>query len=130
MVHVKFRGMERSEVTQEVVTERISQAIERFPKGSPRHVVVTLGMENSPVKAGPDLFKVRTEIIGGKYHGLILEKSARDLYAALAQVADALLERINRFSDRLRVKALKDRRGLASKRRRASTATEDQGEAK
>lgn len=116
MVQVKFSNMEKSETAIGIAKDRISEAIARFPKGQPRMVVVTLGMENSPRQAGPDLFKVRTEVIGGRYHGMILEKSASDLYLALAEVTGRLLERFNRFSDRIRTKDLKQRRKLSSRR--------------
>jgi len=121
MISVKFKNMEKSELATNLVKERITDAVTKFPKGRPRAVVVTLGMENSPTKAGPDLFKVRTEIVGGRYHGLILEKEAPDMYKALAEVTDGLLERLNRFSDRLRTKARKQRREFASKQN-SSTA--------
>lgn len=115
MIQVKFKNMEESELVARIAKERITDAVLKFPKGHPKSVVVTLGMENAPKQAGPDLFKVRTEIIGGRYHGLILEKEARDLYKALAYVSDGLLERLNRFSDRVRTKARKQRREFASK---------------
>lgn len=118
MIRVKFKNLAKSEIIEEVARERIQEAVERFPKSHPRGVVVTVAMENSPLQRGPDLFTVKTEVVGGRYHGLILEKSAHDLYSALAKVCDALLERFNRFSDRMRTKSLKQRRGFASNRRR------------
>lgn len=124
MIHVKFKNMEKSELAARIAIERITDAVTKFPKGNPKSVVVTLGMENSPKQAGPDLFKVRTEVIGGRYHGLILEKEAPDLYKALADVSDGLLERLNRFSDRLRTKARKQRREFASKRDMPSAKAE------
>lgn len=116
MVLVKFKNLEKSDNVKDIVEERISEAVERFPRGKPRMIVVTLAMENSPLKPGPDVFRVRTELFGGRYHGLILEKSADNLYSALASVCERLLERLNRFSDRLRMKALKQSRKLTSKR--------------
>jgi ribosome-associated translation inhibitor RaiA len=115
MVHVKFKNMQKSELAVRIVKARITDAVARFPKGQARSVVVTLEMENSPKQAGPDLYKVRTEIIGGRYHGLILEKGGPSLYKALADVNDRLLERLNRISDRLRTKARKERREFISK---------------
>lgn len=116
MIHVKFKNLEKSELATSIAKERIADAVTRFPKGHARSVVVTLGMENSPKQSGPDLFTVRTEIIGGRYHGIIFEKEAPDLYLALAAVADGLLERFNRFSDRLRTKSRKQRREFESRR--------------
>lgn len=125
MIHVKFKNMEKSELATNIVMERISESVSKFPKGLPKSVVVTLGMENSPKQAGPDLFKVRTEIIGGRYHGLILEKKAPDLYKALADVSDGLLERLNRFSDRVRTMARTQRRKFVSKRDRTTSNAEE-----
>ncbi len=124
MIQVRFKNMESSAIAINIVRERIGEAVARFPNDRQRTVVVTLGMENSPTKRGPDLFKVRAEIIGGRYHGLILEKEAPDLYKALANVSDGLLERLNRFSDRLRIKARKQRRNLSSRLELANGETE------
>lgn len=118
MIQIKFKDLEPSEAARKIAHGRISDALKRFPKGKPRAVSVTLGMQNSPAKPGADVFTVRTEVFGGRYHGLILEKSSGDLYAAIADVSDRLLERFNRHSDRLRVKALKQRREFALNRRR------------
>lgn len=125
MINVKFKNMKRSELAKNIAIERIADAVTKFPKGRPKSVVVTLGMENSPTKAGPDLFKVRTEIIGGRYHGLILEKEASDLYRAVAEVSDGLLERLNRFSDRVRTKARRQNRKFASQRHISNTLESD-----
>jgi ribosome-associated translation inhibitor RaiA len=61
-------------------------------------------MDNSQFKPGPDLFKVRLVITGNKYGGIILEKSAKSLYTALAEVSNHMLERLNRFGDKQRIK--------------------------
>ena len=114
MIQVKFKNMKKSELAVGIVKARILEAVTRFPKGGARSVIVTLEMENSPKQAGPDLYKVRTEIIGGRYHGLILEKDGPNLYKALADVNDRLLERLNRVSDRLRTKDRKKRREFIS----------------
>ncbi|MFM8269576.1 MAG: hypothetical protein ACKN9V_05240, partial [Pseudomonadota bacterium] len=65
-----------------------------------------------PKQAGPDLFGVKVRIQGGAYHGIILEKKSSSLYVALADVADHFLERLNRFSDRTRVKERTQERRL------------------
>ena len=114
MVHVKFKNMEKSDIAKKIVSERIAESVGRFPKNHARTVIVTLEMENSPKQAGRDLFKVRTEILGGRYHGVILEKAGSDLYQALAEVNDGLLERLNRASDRLRTKSRKQRRQFSA----------------
>lgn len=103
MVDVKFRNMPETQLVRNVAIRRIEEAVARFPKSRPRVILVTLITENSAQKPGPDVYRARTEIVGGRYHGLILDKSAPDLYVALAGVVEGLLERLNRFSDKVRI---------------------------
>ncbi|NBV51657.1 hypothetical protein EBR78_10635 [bacterium] len=105
MIQITFKNLERSELAQEAVQDRLHEALERFPDLSQAKLLVTLAMENSPRQTGPDLFRVKLRVSGGKYHGVILEKEASSLYAALADVNEHLLERLNRFGDKFRVKA-------------------------
>lgn len=67
---------------------------------------MTLSMDNSPSQAGPDVFSVKIQCHGGRYSGVILEKSAATLYVALADLVDHLLERLNRYGDKSRVKRI------------------------
>ena len=69
-------------------------------------------MENSPLQAGPDLFKVKLHVSRGRYDGITVEKSDSNLYVALAEVVDHMLEVLNRFGDRARVKERKRAREL------------------
>lgn len=51
---------------------------------------------------------------GGRYNDVRLEKSAGNLYAALADVVEHMLKRLNRFGNRSRVKArVKERRAVS-----------------
>ncbi len=104
MVHVIFRNLEPSAFARTLVKDRLSHTIERFPDLQESRINVTLSMENSPQQAGPDLFRVRIRMAGGRYNGVILQKTASNLFVALAAADDSLLERLNRFSDRVRVK--------------------------
>ena len=65
---------------------------------------MTLEIENSPTQAGPDLFKVKIHVSRGLYNGITVEKSNSNLYVALAEMVDHLLEKFNRFGDKARVK--------------------------
>lgn len=107
MLKIVFRNLEKSELAKEMVQERLVGIVERFPDLSRGQLNVTLGMENSPRQAGPDLFTVKLRVSSGAYGGLLLEKSATNLYSALAELSEHLLERLNRFGDRKRVKARK-----------------------
>jgi ribosome-associated translation inhibitor RaiA len=104
MIQVIFKNLEKSELAKEVAIERLESVVERFPDLVASKIQVTLSMENSPIQAGPDVFTVKVHVGGGRYRGVTLQKSADHLYAALADVVEHLLERLNRFGDRHRVK--------------------------
>ena len=95
--------MERTELAKDATIERMQALLEKFPDLRDGRIDVTLEMRNSPAQAGPDLFTVRTHVVRGRYGGIRLEKSAPNLYSALADVVDHMLERLNRFGDRERV---------------------------
>jgi ribosome-associated translation inhibitor RaiA len=103
MTQIVFKNLEKSELAKEAVEAQIDGVKDRFPKLSDSKMVVTLSMDNSPRQAGPDLFRVKLRIERGVYHGVIMEKTAPNLYHALSELGDGLLERLNRHSDKIRV---------------------------
>lgn len=105
MIRIIFKNLDESELAKDVVYERIQTTIERFPDLENHRLTVTLSMDNSPLKPGPDLFIVKLLIAGNKYKNIVLEKSAMSLYAALADVVEHTLERLNRFGDKQRIKS-------------------------
>ncbi len=115
MIKVIFKNLEKSEIAREAAIERIASVVDKFQSLDDTQVLITLEMENSPSQAGPDLFKVTVHMSGGTYHGLRTVKSASSLYVALADVAEHLLEAMNRFSDKIRVKNRNKSRSLNSK---------------
>lgn len=104
MIHIKFKNLEKSEMAREAVHDRIETLVEKFPDLSQSKIQITLEMENSPTQAGPDLFKVKIHLARGRYNGITVEKSDASLYVALADLIDHMLEKLNRFGDRARVK--------------------------
>jgi len=104
MIQVKFKNLEKSEMAREVVQERIEGLVEKFEDLNESKIQVTLEMENSRLQAGPDLLRVKAHILRGRYDGVIVEKSHSNLYIALAQVVDHMLEKLNRFGDKVRVR--------------------------
>lgn len=104
MIQVKFKNLDKSELAREAVHDRIEALTEKFPDLSEAKVQVTLEMENSPIQAGPDLFKVKVHVLRSRYDGVTVEKSDSNLYVALAEVADHMLEKLNRVGDKVRVK--------------------------
>lgn len=104
MVTVVFKNLDKSDLIKETVITRLQDTIDRFPDLTGHRITVTLSMENSPQQAGPDHFTVKVHVRGKKYRDVLIEKSAMNLYLALAEVNEHLLERLNRIGDRARVK--------------------------
>jgi len=104
MIHIIFKNLKRSTLVKDVVTQRIQSVIDRFPALKDSRIHITLEMHNSPFQARPDLFSVKVHVSDGRYRGVRLEKSAQNLYVALADVVEHTLEKLNRFGDRSRVK--------------------------
>lgn len=115
MIQVIFKNLERSELAKDAALERMESVVDRFPDLGKSRISVTLSMENSPLQAGPDSFTVKIYCQGGRYKGVTLDKSASNLYAALADVVEHLLERLNRYGDRDRVKKREKARRLTAK---------------
>lgn len=115
MIQVKFKNLEKSEMAREAVHDRIESLIEKFPDMSESKIQVTLEMQNSPLQAGPDFFKVKLHLARGRYDGITVEKSDSNLYVALAEVVDHMLEVLNRYGDRTRVMERKRARDLIRK---------------
>lgn len=110
MIQITFKDLEKSELAKETALEQMESVVEKFPDLAPSRVSLTLSMQNSPTQAGPDLFTVKFYCRGGKYNGVVLERSSSNLYKALAELSDALLERLNRYGDKRRVKNIKKAR--------------------
>ena len=115
MIRIKFKNLDKSEMAREAVYERVETLSEKFPDLSDSKIQITLEMENSPLQAGPDLFKVKLHVSKGRYNGITVEKANSNLYVALADVVDHMLEKLNRFGDRARVKERKNARQIARK---------------
>lgn len=120
MIRIVFRNLQESELTKAITLERLHSALEKFPDLNSHRITVTLSMENSPFQAGPDHFKVKVLIEGRKYGSIVLEKSAVNFYAALADVVHHTLERLNRCGDRKRVKARRQERQIQQRFARGS----------
>lgn len=125
MIYIKFKNLDKSELAQEAVHERISRLIEKFPDLNDCKIRVTLEMENSPFQAGPDLFKVKLHVASGRYDGVTIEKSDSSLYVALAEIVDHMLELLNRFGDRSRVKERSRARQIAREAERSLQMREE-----
>lgn len=101
---IHFKDLDPSELAKEVILDRLTDAEARFPELRRHKTSVVLSMENSPQHPGPDVFGVKLAITGPIFKDVILEKKAGNLYMAAALLHEALLERLNRSTDRARVK--------------------------
>ncbi len=113
MIHFVFKNMDRSDFAKTAILDRLQRMVEKFPELRGQKMQVTLELLNSPIHAGPDRFLIRLNVISGRYRGIRLQKSASNLYQAVADLIDHLLERLNRFGDRHRVKSRAQARRLA-----------------
>ncbi len=113
MIQIKFKNLEKSEMAREAVQDRIEFLADKFPDLGESKMLVSLEMENSPTQAGPDLFKVKLHVSSGRYNGITVVKADSNLYVAVAEVVDHMLEKLNRFGDRVRVKERKNARHIA-----------------
>ncbi len=110
MVHVKFKNLEKSEFVYQTAIQRVSSLEEKFPALKNSRILLTLEMENSPSQPGPDSYKVQLFISRGKFHGIVVKKTDSNLYRALADLIDHMLEKLNRAGDRERVKNISKER--------------------
>ncbi|MCB0355824.1 MAG: hypothetical protein KDD40_02395 [Bdellovibrionales bacterium] len=107
MIKVIFKDLEKSELAKSVAEESMNDLVDKFPDLKNSHISLTLSMQNSPTQAGPDLFTVKFYCKTGRYRGVIMQRSAPNLYKALSELSNSLLERLNRFGDKKRVKKIK-----------------------
>lgn len=112
---IAFKNLDKSELAQEIVKERMSEFYIKFPNLRNHDVRICLSMDNSFIQAGPDLFTAKLIVQGPHFRRLILAKSAPNLYEALADLDGHLLERLNRAGDRRRIKNRNQERKLMQK---------------
>ncbi len=124
---IVFKNLEKSELAREAVHERFAGFFLKFPEISANDFQVTLEMENSPHQTGPDFFNVKVLIQKGKYAGVLVKKSRSNLYQALADVCEHLLESLNRHGDKQRIRKIQQGRSEKVKIKK-KTWTEDEPE--
>jgi ribosome-associated translation inhibitor RaiA len=110
MLKIHFKDLEPSEMAREIVTTRLGDMISKFPDLQNHNMTCTLSGENTPTQAGPDLFKIKLILTGKKFSNIVIEKKAPHLYLAIALLCESLLERLNRATDKSRIKKLRQAR--------------------
>ncbi len=90
MIRVIFQNLKPSEFVREIAVERVEQTLAKFPKLLQENTTIKVSMENSPVQAGPDVFKIKLFIPHGYRRPIVLEKAGKNLYEALATLNEKL----------------------------------------
>ena len=116
MIQIQFKGMDFSEVLHEIAMSRLQGVAAKFEDLQDGTMVMSIEMQNSPLKAGPDFFTVKVRVKSGRYRGVLVEKSSSTVPEALAEVMEHMLEVLNRFGDRKRVVDRRQARLLRAKR--------------
>jgi hypothetical protein len=117
MMRIIFRNMDRSQLAIEVISERMQSVFDKFQRLNSNDVTITLTMENSPIQAGPDLFCLKFYCNRGEFKGFAIEKRSPNLYIGLADLVDALCERLGRNAERHRHYRIDAHRKLGEERR-------------
>lgn len=101
MINIVFKNLEPSQLTRDIVEERIGPVIEKFPALVGHKVTLTLEMQNSPTQAGRDLYTISSMVTGKTFKNLKITKSSDNFYLATAELVDGFNELMSRESDRL-----------------------------
>ncbi len=110
MISIKFKNLEKSDMIKEIVHNRFELILSKFPDLQGSIISILLEMENSRKQAGKDSFKVKIYIKSGRYKGITLEKKNLSFHLALADVYEHMLEILNRFGDKNRMKNRKSKK--------------------
>ena len=125
MMAISFKNLEPSALARESVEARVLAVVEKFPDLEENKIKIVLEMKNSRLQAGPDLFSIQLNIFSGRYEGIKITKSSANLYAALAEICDRLLDLLNRHGDKKRIKSIKQSRKLNEIKIETETETEN-----
>lgn len=96
MLKIIYKNMSASSLTTENVEERIAPILDKYPALRSHRATLTIEMENSPFKRGLDSYALSLMVTGKTYKNLRIKKSAENLYAAAAALAEGLTELLGR----------------------------------
>lgn len=114
---VIFKNFDKSEIAQSAISDRVLAVVNKFPQVNTDKSSITLEMKNSPQKSGLDMFTLTLNLSRFKSKRLLIAKSSSNMYVALAELCDSLLELLNRDGDRTRVKNISKQRSFLKKHR-------------
>lgn len=102
MLKIVFKNLEPSQLARDIVQERITPVIKKFPALANHKVTLTLEMENSPNQAGPDLFTITSTGSGKTFKNLRMRKSSINFYLATAELVDGFNKLLSHENERLK----------------------------
>lgn len=85
-----FKNFDHSEFLERKVEERILTVVQKYRDPKPIDLVVTIEMENSPFKKGPDVYSTSITLTGSGNLDCRLRKSAINAAASIAASAESL----------------------------------------
>jgi ribosome-associated translation inhibitor RaiA len=100
MVQVVFKNMETSTLAKNVIQERVSHIVKKFPTLADHKITMTLEMYNSPKQAGPDMYSANVLVTGKTFKAIRLKKTSENFYHAIAVLMDRFVYTISKKSDR------------------------------
>lgn len=99
-----YKNFDPSEFLLKKVEERILTVIKKYRDPKLINVVVTIEMENSPFKKGPDVYSTSVTLTGAGILDCYLTKSAINASASIAAASESLqviLSKKKRLAQRL-----------------------------
>jgi len=100
MVQVVFKNMEASTLAKNVIQERVSHILKKFPTLVGHKITLTLEMYNSPKQSGPDLYAANVLVTGKTFKSIRLKKTSENFYQAIAVLMDRFIYTVSRNNDR------------------------------
>lgn len=110
MIRVVFKNLQRSVFLRQAVIDRIEMLMDKFPELKSHRFHAKIYSENKRTQPGPDVFGIKLFVNGKKFKSLVLEKKASNLYQAITDLHEVFLERLNRATDKARVRKIKQAR--------------------
>src|SRR5580704_1892713 len=104
MLKVVFRNLAKSEFMKDIIDEKVGHVLEKFPDLVNSATTVVVGMQNTPMHAGPELFRIKLILKSRGLKPIVLEKHSDNAYQAAAMLADRLFEVLHRAIERRREK--------------------------
>lgn len=102
MLRVVFKNLRKSKFAEEIVSSRINSVLEKFPEYKPSSATAILEMENSPLQAGPDDYRIKLVLTDKSMSPIVLQMTSGHLYQAASMLSDRLLEVLHRAVEKRR----------------------------